>query len=787
MATKITINGKTTSIPGAYSILKSGISNPPAQLPYGNVLIVDTGAYGAGWGGGSGIAGTVTSGKEAITAFDNVTDFRNFVKGGYWWLLGKPLFKPYKNLPGVSKIYWVSARATTQGTITLAAQGGTVTFKPLEEGLITNGTLDTGTSVNLTKGYGIQLLASAATQGKFIVKFFLGTYRGFDSINNTYYENTELASIPNNFLTTPDLSSAQDLYNWMLSSTAFASMFGSPTYTNHPAIATSSLASGGSGYAVNNTFTIAGGTTLATGIVNTIGAAESGVATSSLVTGGAGYAINDTFTVASGSTLATGRVLTIKNGAINANTLGIGGAGYAINDTFTVASGSTLATGRVLTVGGGGAVLTYSIVTSGAGYTTGLKTTTATSGIGTGLTINVTSVANGVTLTYSILTTGAGYSTGTNPCTSTSGVGSGMSVNVLTLTTTGPVVTYTITNPNAGYAVASAIATSATSGVGTGLTINILTIGTANFVNADLVANPGYVLSTGATETYNDTYVTQVLASIGSLDNTMILADDAGDNSTSDNNAAILDYILNTAKYDQHLFIGGGNTSLKFMGDSDPTTSDGASKFYNDQHVVIVHGAPKIAKAGGGYNQYDSLYKAAIVMGRLAGLAPQDSVTFKGLDIDGEVHSLLYPTEYEYALDNGILATVYDNDLGIFCTLQGIDTVQSNDNVLNVDGTTFSIQLMRIEIQMNRDMAYNAKRDLFGSQTSGPNRTTISEADVITFMTKFLKQKMTDGLIVRFGNLTATLTGIDTFTGNYEFVPNYEVTKLIITGTMLAA
>jgi len=78
-----------------------------------------------------------------------------------------------------------------------------------------------------------------------------------------------------------------------------------------------------------------------------------------------------------------------KNG-IKTSTLGVGGTGYAVNDTFTVNTGSVLATGKVLTVNVG-VVLTYSILTSGSGYTVANGVaTTATLGTGTGLTINIT-------------------------------------------------------------------------------------------------------------------------------------------------------------------------------------------------------------------------------------------------------------------------------------------------------------------------------------------------------------------------------------------------------------
>ena len=92
---------------------------------------------------------------------------------------------------------------------------------------------------------------------------------------------------------------------------------------------------------------------------------------------------------------------TYSNGAIVTSSKGAGGTGYLVNNTFTVSTGSTLATGRVDSVSSG-AVATYTILTAGAGYSTGSGVATvATSGSGSGFTVNilsVTSVPTSVTL-----------------------------------------------------------------------------------------------------------------------------------------------------------------------------------------------------------------------------------------------------------------------------------------------------------------------------------------------------------------------------------------------------
>ncbi len=102
-------------------------------------------------------------------------------------------------------------------------------------------------------------------------------------------------------------------------------------------------------------------------------------------------------------------------GAINVNTCPVaGGTGYVVNDTFTVDGGgvgppNAPAAGVVDTIGGGGAVTACHLISNGSGYVPAVgASTTATLGIGTGLTVTITSItpANGtarVWITYMVL------------------------------------------------------------------------------------------------------------------------------------------------------------------------------------------------------------------------------------------------------------------------------------------------------------------------------------------------------------------------------------------------
>lgn len=146
-------------------------------------------------------------------------------------------------------------------------------------------------------------------------------------------------------------------------------------------VASSSLGSGGTGYAVGDQFTINTGNSDAVGLVDTL--SGSAVATYHLTSVGTSYAPG---TVSTTNNTGTGSGLTI-------DILTVGG-GYAIGDTGTVNGGAVAAQYVVTTVDANGNVTTYSITSPGSGYTLFTGQTTARGGaqpgIGDGFTINIT-------------------------------------------------------------------------------------------------------------------------------------------------------------------------------------------------------------------------------------------------------------------------------------------------------------------------------------------------------------------------------------------------------------
>lgn len=89
--------------------------------------------------------------------------------------------------------------------------------------------------------------------------------------------------------------------------------------------------------------------------------------------------------------------VSMETGGVNAIVLNNPGIGYAPGDTFTINNstvGAVLATGHVLTIGAGGAVTSLTLDTSGTKYMHHVNNaTTRTSGAGSGLTVDITSVS----------------------------------------------------------------------------------------------------------------------------------------------------------------------------------------------------------------------------------------------------------------------------------------------------------------------------------------------------------------------------------------------------------
>lgn len=254
---------------------------------------------------------------------------------------------------------------------------------------------------------------------------------GITGLNLTSQSNTTV--VPTTNLTALLENKALTLYNIGNTSSAWQSSvpLGQPILT---------VALPGSGFAVNDVFTLPGinaGTARFT--VNSVNAAG-GILTFTQVTGAANSNSNAEFfargfqkvTIATGSGI--NGYVNIAVGAMGGNgitvsTLGnSGGTGYVNGDTGTIAfnSGTGINAKYTVLTTSAGAVVTYSITDVGAGFFTASNlTTTHTTGVGTGFTITVTG-------------TGGGYAAGDT------GTISGGTYTINTVDGSGNVLTYTL-------------------------------------------------------------------------------------------------------------------------------------------------------------------------------------------------------------------------------------------------------------------------------------------------------------------------------------------------------
>lgn len=313
---------------------------------------------------------------------------------------------------------------------------------------------------------------------------------------------------------------------------------------------------------------------------------------------------------------------------------------------------------------------------------------------------------------------------------------------------------------------------------------SITKTGTTNvdITNTDyLVVGSGYKLFTGGTEVYNETSYDRVLDEISELDNTFFLAPDYGSEALSTNNTKLFYHINSQVRFDKFMIVGGGLDRSEFK-----TVSVEIARSYNSDKVILVHGGYKepsnITKS---FVVRDSLFKSCSILGRLCGLSPQVPLTFKTFNWSSELHQLTVQ-EKEYALEKGVLCTVRDPELGYVC-LQGINTLQKNNYLLNEDASSYSIAVKRIVAQLNKEIIVNAKRRFFGTEI-GFNRGTATSEDVQAWLFGFLSQRvassLNDNLIVTFRDIEVLLQG-DCYKINYKFVPNFEVNKMIFTGVIV--
>lgn len=302
--------------------------------------------------------------------------------------------------------------------------------------------------------------------------------------------------------------------------------------------------------------------------------------------------------------------------------------------------------------------------------------------------------------------------------------------------------------------------------------------GTGAVNAADLTANNTLKLAAGGTETYASARVEEAIEAIKNEPIDFILLDKWGADYNDTENLLIFG-ALAEMKYRPDIYVAAYDNAA---GWADSIT---VAEFFNNQNVSVVHGGIKIPnRANTAFKNLPSIYNAAYILGREAGLEPQVPLTFKGIGISGLQHTLT-KRELEQALEKGILAVRFDN--GSFDILKGINSLQRNQFLLNEDGTSPSKQVVRIVRQLNKELAVNAKLQLL-KQGQGVNRNTLSEEDLKNWIEAYLKSKVAqanrDNLILSFQDVVVTRNQ-DAYFAEYGVILNGEISFLFFTGTIV--
>lgn len=309
-------------------------------------------------------------------------------------------------------------------------------------------------------------------------------------------------------------------------------------------------------------------------------------------------------------------------------------------------------------------------------------------------------------------------------------------------------------------------------------------VGAGTVNSADVTAASTYVVASGGTESYSTTHLDSVFEAINDLDYQFILCDKYG---TTDYSNAMVTKIFthiksNNTQFIKTMFIGGGQSESEFKSTNG---SIDIATYFSSNRVVVVHGAVKTSSQlnGVGFRTWPSLYHAAIVLGRICGLQPQIPVTNKQIGVSGLVHNIT-KRDQELGLSKGVLMTIVDQYRGGFKVLQGVNSLQDNNNLFNSLGQSHSIQFERIVSQINRELIVNSEIDLLGD-VEGVNVNTLSPGLLKTWTETYLQSRVatsdSDNLLLSFRNVVVTKVD-DYYKVSYGIVVNNEITKIFYTG-----
>jgi hypothetical protein len=720
-------------------------------LDYGHVAIIDDG-IGASWGGGKG--GTQYD-------FDKVNDFQSFVKGGELWNIGSPLFKPADNFNGVSKLSLIRACETAPAVMSyITFTNGQFQFQTIDEGLNANGTI---TNSKVSSGYGSLLVSDAPAVAS--------TYAAA-LVTAAAAAIAETRATTGNLAINPTLPTDGVIYHIVVDGAEIA------TYTKISGDATAAAVA----TAIRAAITAAvGGFTGAGTSANVVITAPVGSGTS-FNTKAASISYTDGSTTIVSSTFANGvaavaavkekRKLTLTN--------------PIVGDAFSTVFGTVSITIPYIAIG-----------TSTIAVLNAIKALCLANGtLAAAYTFAVEPIANVVVLTVEQKTGNTVFALSGSVTHPTPKVKvqlwhgtykgmdplNGVPYDGITADNSAPELV-----AESGYF--STIQQILDWGnTDSRMKVGFITTGSVTdgsggvIVSGDITSNNSLVAATGGLETYTPAALVAARNKVKQLTNTFFLATKYGANAAGAENDALVAVAKTGSRFQRFVFIGGGADVPEYTSISKP-----AALHFNAEEAIIVHGDGLNTLSPNNFKRVSSFYKAADVLGRTCGLEVQTPVTWKKVGIDAEFDPLSEDL-FEDANDAGVLITYKDNDFGFMIVELGINSLQNNDNLVNEDGTSYSIQVARIKAQLNKELSAFLKKKFFSNQTSGPNRNTVSAQELESATDGFLKDKHAstnkDNYLISHQDIVASVSGT-AYAVDYKFRINSEVDFIIPTGTII--
>ena len=311
-------------------------------------------------------------------------------------------------------------------------------------------------------------------------------------------------------------------------------------------------------------------------------------------------------------------------------------------------------------------------------------------------------------------------------------------------------------------------------------------VSTSGDVTSGNLSAVAQVNAVGGTTDYSGaTDYADVLEAISELDVTFFLCcnTDVTGGTDAATNGKLFTFLKNNAKFTEFMVVPGGAGEDDLLNTSTKTTntSQAIAKYFDSEQVVVVHGAPIVArKDGNGTKVLSPIYLAATVIGMAAGAAPQTPLTFKRTGYDNFKYSLKQK-EREKALQAGIMHTRNVN--GYWVINQGITTLQENKQTYAKDGQSLELSIALIKAQLNKELIMDA-----GDRFTGGNVGTVQTATVKNFVETKLRSLTVSGgednLIIDWKNVKVVAKNTDFFC-TYDFVPNVPLNKVFFTGNVL--